>query len=39
MWLGEEDLCSGITVPLDLVNSQVNIPFTPFDDPYDDPPG
>jgi TIR domain len=39
VWLGEEDLCSGITVPLDLVNSQVNIPFTPFDDPYDDPPG
>jgi TIR domain len=27
VWLGDEDLCSGITVPLDLVVSQVNIPF------------
>ena len=27
VWLGDEDLCSGITVPLDLVVSQVNAPF------------
>jgi len=27
VWLGVEDLCSGVTVPLDLVVSQVNIPF------------
>ena len=27
VWLGDEDLCSGITVPLDLVVSQVNTPF------------
>ena len=36
VWLGDEDLCSGITVPLDLVNSQVNIPFTPFEETLDD---
>ena len=38
VWLDDEDLCSGITVPLDLVVSQVNTPFysdefTQADDP------
>jgi uncharacterized membrane protein len=36
VWLGDEDLCSGITVPLDLVNSQVNIPFLPFEETLDE---
>jgi hypothetical protein len=36
VWLGDEDLCSDITVPLDLVNSQVNIPFTPFEETLDE---